>query len=70
MNNDVYNKGVLTVIAIALLMLLMQNSLHSSHAQSNAVQKVVICDFNDKCAQLLNAGPAWTPEYALPISGK
>lgn len=50
---DRYTKAVLTVIAIALVVIAVQNMVHSSAAQlSNAgIQKVQICDPTD-CASV------------------
>jgi len=41
---DHYTKAVLTVIAAALVGLLVQNSIFSAQAQSSRPTKVVICD--------------------------
>jgi hypothetical protein len=43
MKTDFYTKFVLTVIALALSTIALQNSLTPAYAQSG-IQKVVICD--------------------------
>jgi hypothetical protein len=49
---DRYTKTVLTIIAAALVGLLTQNAIRSSHAQSN-VQRVAICQLEGQgCASL------------------
>jgi hypothetical protein len=49
---DRYTKVVLTVIAVALVILTAQNAMRSSQAQSFAPQKVQICDALGHCATL------------------
>jgi hypothetical protein len=46
---DRYTKAVLTVIAVALVSIVVQNSISSSVAQSQ-IQRVQICDNNGACA--------------------
>jgi len=48
---DRYTKAVLTVIAAALLALVVQNAVHTASAQGGQVQKVQICD-SQNCADL------------------
>lgn len=44
MKTDLYTKVVLTVIALALSAIALQNTLPSAFAQSGGIQKVIICD--------------------------
>ena len=46
MKTDLYTKFVLTVIALALSVIAIQQTLTPAYAQSN-IQKVVICDPQD-----------------------
>jgi hypothetical protein len=48
---DRYTKAVLTVIAVALLMLVAQNAIRTASAQGDQVQKVQVCDTRN-CADL------------------
>jgi hypothetical protein len=62
MNVDKYTKGVLTIIAIALTTLCIQNSIKDAVAASGGgVQKVVLCTQDgQKCAYIVDGsmGPA------------
>jgi len=49
---DVYTKGVLAIIAVALSILALQGFVGKSLAQANNIQKVQICDANGNCASL------------------
>ncbi len=44
MKVDAYTKTMLTIIAIALTILVFQNSIRDVEAGSNNIQKVIICD--------------------------
>lgn len=57
MKTDLYTKFVLTVIALALSAIALQNTIPSAFAQSN-IQKVVICDPQDTstCAKVNGRG--------------
>jgi len=44
MSFDAYTKGILTIIAIALCALVIENAIPKSRAQDNPLQKVQICD--------------------------
>ena len=57
MKTDLYTKFVLSVIALALSAIALQNTIPSAFAQSN-IQKVVICDAQDidKCARVIGSG--------------
>jgi hypothetical protein len=48
---DAYTKGALTVIAVALCALVIQNVTMQSKAQDGPLQKVQICDDHD-CLRL------------------
>ena len=48
--SDRYTKGVLTVIAAALVGLLVQSAIGPSNAQNKGVSKVQICDAFETCA--------------------
>ena len=65
---DRYTKAMLTIIAGSLIMLLAQNYVNPSSAQS-AVQKVVLCDVQDTrhCASLKtwSSGTDW---YSLMVT--
>lgn len=54
MKTDLYTKFVLTVIALALSAIAMQNTIPSAFAQSGGIQKVVICDtsYSPVCARV------------------
>ena len=78
MNFDTYTKSVLTVIAMALVVIVIQNSVNSSHAQLEKVTKVQICDalFSTKClsleeitgSYLLGKELVSTKTYGLPVA--
>ena len=57
MKTDLYTKFVLTVIALALCAIALQQSIAPAYAQSN-IQKVVICDLQDSnsCAKVNGRG--------------
>jgi hypothetical protein len=57
MKADLYTKFVLTVIALALSVIAIQQTLTPAYAQSN-IQKVVICDPQDNstCAKVNGRG--------------
>jgi hypothetical protein len=44
MHTDIYTKLVLTIIAITLTILVLQNSIGNAIASGNNVQKVAICN--------------------------
>ena len=48
---DLYAKAVLTVIAGALCLLVVQNAIPASRAQADGIQKVQICD-DHSCLRL------------------
>jgi hypothetical protein len=52
MSFDAYTKGILTIIAIALCALAIENAIPKSRAQDNSVQKVQICDDANHCLRL------------------
>jgi len=55
MPTDRYIKTVLTVIAIALVTIVLQNSTKSSFAAGQSIMKVVICDpEGNDCAGVRN----------------
>ena len=47
MPTDRYTKTALTIIAGALLAIVTQNAINSSHAQTQQITKVAICDIRD-----------------------
>ena len=49
MTTDLYTKAVLTVIALALSAIVLQQAIPSAFAQSS-VQRVVICDAENRDA--------------------
>jgi len=50
MKSDLYTKAVLTVIALALVVIAAEKTITNAHAQ-NRPTKVVICDtYGNKCA--------------------
>ncbi len=56
MKTDLYTKAVLTVIALALSAIALNQSIPSAFAQNKGVVKVAICDKNDpdRCAQIFS----------------
>src|SRR5215468_4761020 len=50
---DRYTKAVLTVIAAALVAIVVQNSINSSAAQGPNVPKVQVCDAGGNCVSVL-----------------
>ena len=69
--NDRYTKLILTVIAAALLVLVAQNSIRPSVAESG-IHKVQICDGHDNCADLLQLGFSvdLRPGYGIAVATK
>lgn len=65
---DRYTKALLTVIAISLVALVVQNLVPPSNAQSG-VQRVVICDPADtrNCAKLWPFRSMGVDTYALQV---
>ena len=65
---DRYTKIVLTVIAAALVGLVVQNTIGPLHAQ-NDVRRVFICDARNvnQCATLANLGTEYSPRYGLSV---
>jgi hypothetical protein len=58
--SDRYTKTVLTIIAAALVAIVIQNTGGSLRAATNGLQKVQICDDADNCASLYQTrGAAW-----------
>lgn len=68
---DRYTKSVLTVIAAALVVIAAQSFTQPSTAQTNAIQKVQICDSIGRCAKLRAIGlpsPSSLPtEWGLSV---
>jgi len=60
MKTDLYTKAVLTVIAIALSAIALQNALPSAIAQSG-IQKVVVCESQYNCASVDGGGLRVSP---------
>ena len=60
---DIYTKGLLTVIAIALTILTAQSFISNAVA-SNGYQKVMICDVEGDCAKVTKKGQVymWNPK--------
>jgi|APGre2960657444_1045066.scaffolds.fasta_scaffold10786_6 hypothetical protein len=58
MKSDLYTKFVLTVIALALSTIALQHAIPSAFAQSENIQKVVICDPQNPslCAEISSRG--------------
>ena len=56
MKTDLYTKAVLTVIALALSAIALNQSIPSAFAQNKGVVRVAICDKNDpdRCAQIFS----------------
>ena len=56
MKTDLYTKAVLTVIALALSAIALNQSIPSAFAQNKGVVKVAICDTEnpDHCAQIFS----------------
>jgi hypothetical protein len=44
MKTDLYTKVILTVIALAMSAIALQQGIPSAFAQSGGIQKVIICD--------------------------
>jgi hypothetical protein len=63
---DRYTKAVLTVIAAALVTIVVQNSISSSAAQSSTVPKVQVCDAWGNCASLLRSKKGFTSLNVTP----
>ncbi len=57
---DLYTKSVLTIIAAALVGLLVQNSTRAANAEQNNIARVQICGFDPygsdafNCANVIN----------------
>ena len=49
---DRYTKTILTIIALALIVIVIQNTIRPSAAQFGGLQKVQICDATD-CASVM-----------------
>lgn len=60
MQIDLYTKGVLTVIAGALVAIIVQNGVSTATAQSDRITKVAICDvqFTSNCADVFRFEPS------------
>ena len=59
MLTDRYTKTVLTVIAGALVAIVAQNAIKASHAQSDEIHRVAICDLRAvpaACANITQVG--------------
>ena len=53
MKTDLYTKSVLTIIAMSLVVIAIQNTAPVAYASNSKLQKVVICDpFQDRCARV------------------
>ena len=52
---DIYTKGILTIIAIALTILCFQN-LFSNAIANESFQKVIICSYEGDCANVTSLG--------------
>ena len=57
MKSDLYTKAILTVIALALLVIALQLTIPSAFAQNNGIIKVAICDPNhpNSCAGIYSS---------------
>ena len=65
--SDRYTKTVLTIIAAALVAIVMQNIGGSLSAATSGIQKVQICDA-DNCASLYQTrGAAWRLGVATDV---
>jgi hypothetical protein len=62
--DSLYIKAVLTVIAVALVAIALQNAIPGSHAQSR-IQKVAICSADDpnRCAAINDYGQVQVHYY-------
>ncbi len=71
MNTDVYTKAVLTVIALCLAGILIQNAVTKSFAQQGdqrTVQKVTICDEQGHaCVPIYNGGSSYQAGLGVAI---
>jgi hypothetical protein len=57
MKIDIYTKGVLTVIAGALVAIVVQNGVSTATAQSGGITKVALCDpLYGVCADISSSG--------------
>ena len=59
MLTDRYTKTVLTVIAGALVAIVAQNAINATHAQTDEIRKVAICDLRAvpaACANIAGVG--------------
>ena len=58
MKTDLYTKFVLTVIALALSAIALQNAIPSAFAQSGDIQRVIVCSAFDqtRCADVSPLG--------------
>ncbi|MGA9137924.1 MAG: hypothetical protein WBZ39_08325 [Methylovirgula sp.] len=66
---DRYTKIVLTVIALALVVLTIQNDLAPLHAQA-ALQRVQICNEVGQCAAISSAPINGLPFFGLDVIPK
>jgi SNF family Na+-dependent transporter len=66
---DRYTKAMMTVIAISLVALVVQNLIPASNAQSG-IQKVIICDPSDarNCAKLWPFRSGGNDTYGLQVA--
>ena len=65
---DRYTKAVLTVIAAALVAIVVQNSIGSSEAQSSNIPRVQVCDAWGNCASLLKIKKGFTSLNVTPTT--
>jgi hypothetical protein len=65
--NDLYTKTVLSIIAAALLALVVQNAVHPSQAQYGP-QKVQICDDRGNfCAKVHTTNTVFGVDYGVVV---
>jgi len=65
---DRYTKAVLTVIAAALVAIVVQNCISSSAAQTASVPKVQVCDGWGNCASLIRSKKGFTSLNVTPTN--
>ena len=70
MSVDRYTKVVLTAIAAGIFAIVAQNAVTPSHAQSDQIQRVAICDIRSSaCASVSGvAGGAGLVTLSRPLS--
>jgi hypothetical protein len=65
---DRYTKAVLTVIAAALVALVVQNSIRSAGAQTSNIPRVQVCDAWGNCASVIRSKKGYISLNVTPTT--